>query len=147
MNTGTANPGTDDDFIRFRRGDGTVVGEIRGTGAGGVTYATSSDQRLKENITAEWGEAVQAFDLIPWKSFTWRTTGVRAHGVIAQEVVEVPEWEHVVNRGGMEVGEDPETGEPQEYNKHWAVDYVPFIGAIGAKLADVDARLKALEGR
>jgi len=29
----------------------------------------------------------------------------------------------------------------------WAVDYVPFIGAIGAKLVDVDRRLRALEER
>lgn len=141
------NPQNDDDFIRFRRGDGAVVGQIDGDGSGGTRYATTSDQALKKDVSKDLTEGAAAFDRIPWRSFTWKATGVRGHGVIAQQLARIPEWAHVVNRGGTFTEPDAETGRKRRYRKHWGVDYVPLIGAIGAKLADVDRRLRALEDR
>lgn len=141
------NPQNDDDFIRFRRGDGAVVGQIDGDGSGGTRYATTSDQALKADVSKDLAEGAAAFDRIPWRSFTWKGSGVRGHGVIAQQLARIPEWSHVVKRGGTFTEHDPDTGRKRRYRSHWGVDYVPLIGAIGAKLADVDRRLRALEDR
>ena len=48
-NDGT-NTTDNDDYVLFRRGDGTEVGGIRGTGGTSVQYDTSSDYRLKTNL-------------------------------------------------------------------------------------------------
>lgn len=45
-----ANPSAE--YLRFRDGDGNVVGRIFGNGAGSVTYGTSSDERIKQDIEA-----------------------------------------------------------------------------------------------
>jgi hypothetical protein len=37
----TSNPGTGNNFIEFRDGDGTAVGNIDGNGSGGISYNTS----------------------------------------------------------------------------------------------------------
>ncbi len=44
------NPTSSNSFITFQDGNGTQVGWVRGNFVGGVTYATSSDARLKTNI-------------------------------------------------------------------------------------------------
>ena len=46
----SSNPGSANYFVRFRDGDGTQVGGVRGNGVGGVSYTTSSDARLKTKI-------------------------------------------------------------------------------------------------
>ena len=38
------------DLIEFRRGDETVVGTVQRSGSNSVSYVTSSDYRLKENV-------------------------------------------------------------------------------------------------
>jgi hypothetical protein len=45
-----SNPSSTNDFIQFRDGDGTLIGQVDGNGAGGVFYGTTSDARLKTNI-------------------------------------------------------------------------------------------------
>ncbi len=47
-----ANPVSGNTFAMFEDGDGTYLGGVLGDGAGGVTYATASDARLKTNITS-----------------------------------------------------------------------------------------------
>jgi hypothetical protein len=39
------------DLIEFRRGDNTVIGTVQRSGSNSVSYVTSSDYRLKENIS------------------------------------------------------------------------------------------------
>jgi hypothetical protein len=142
----TSNPGADCRFIRFRRGDSTIVGRIEGTG-GGVAYQTTSDRALKTDITDDVSVGAAAFDKIPWRSFRWTEDGRPGHGVIAQQLAKVPEWAFSVSKGKTFWEEDPQTGKKHRTKELWGVDYVPFIGAIGAKLADVDRRLRALEER
>ena len=45
-----SNPATNTYFALFRDGSGTDLGGIRGDGAGGILYSTTSDRRLKQNI-------------------------------------------------------------------------------------------------
>lgn len=143
----TSNPGNGDTFVRFRRGDGNVRGSIDGNGASGVRFNTSSDEALKENISADLSEGVEAFDQIPWRTFTWKGEERPAVGVVAQQLAKVPRWASSVARGGTAWEVDPETRKKKRVRTDWGVDYVPFIGAIAAKLVDVDRRLRALESR
>lgn len=141
----TNNPQDNDDFIRFRRGDGTVVGQIDGDGAGGTRYHPSSDRKLKTNITDDLTAAADAFDQIPWRVFDWESTGQTAAGVVAQELYEVPRWRYAVSVGGDFEDESVVTGEREMFYKNWGVDYLPFIGAIGAKVKQLEARIRELE--
>ncbi len=45
-----ANPATSTYYALFRDGSGTDIGGVRGDGAGGILYSTTSDKRLKQNI-------------------------------------------------------------------------------------------------
>jgi hypothetical protein len=139
------DPQNDDDFIRFRRGDGSVVGQIDGDGAGGVRYHPNSDRKLKTKITKDLSEAVDAFDQIPWRSFVWKATDQPAAGVIAQELHKVPRWAYTVSVGGKFKEPDPDTGKMRTYYKNWGVDHVPFIGVIAAKVRSLEARIEQLE--
>jgi hypothetical protein len=141
----TNDPGASDWYVQFRRGDGTIRGTISGTAGGNVAFNTTSDQRFKTAVTDDPIVGAQAFDLVPWCSWEWTETGIEDAGVIAQELHQVPRWRHLVAPGGMVSEKHPETGEPFETYRPWGVNYVPLIGAIGAKLVDVDRRLRALE--
>ena len=130
-----ANPGNSNLFIRFRRGDSTVVGDIQGD-AGDVNFRGNivawSDERIKDSISDDLSNAVAMFDQIPWRTYRQKNIDTWTSGVVAQQLAEVPAWRHAVKDS------DPE---------RWGVNYLAFIGAIGAKLVDVDRRLRALEER
>jgi hypothetical protein len=142
----SANPGSTERFIRFRRGDNTIVGRIEGTG-GGVAYQTTSDRALKTDITDDVSVGAAAFDKIPWRSFRWTEDGRPGHGVIAQQLAKIPEWEFSVSKGSTFWEEDPETGKKHRTKELWGVDYIPFIGAMGAKIKQLEARIEMLEAR
>ena len=72
----------------------TTVGTIRSSGST-TSYNTSSDERLKENIT-DSADAGSKVDAIQIRQFDWKADGSHQdYGVIAQELVEVaPEAVH-----------------------------------------------------
>lgn len=139
------NTDTGDAYMRFRRPDGTVLGQIRGNG-GGTDFVTTSDRKLKDEISSDLAEGAAAFDEIPWRTWRWKSKGTFGAGVVAQQLIKVPRWAHLVHKGGVRHDTD-ENGKRRKFYDQWGVDYVPLIGAIGAKLADVDRRLRALEDR
>ena len=81
-------------FAAFKHND-TVVGTITKTNTTGVSYNTSSDERLKENIT-DSADAGSKVDAIQIRQYDWKADGSHQdYGVIAQELVEVaPEAVH-----------------------------------------------------
>lgn len=119
----TTNPGTADLFLLLRKGDGSTVGSISGDGAGGVQYNLTSDARLKDNIR---DLDPRLFDCIDWH--TYEMGGETRHGVVAQELAET-ELAHLTVEG-----------EP------WQVNYTGLIAIMGAKIAELSARLDSLEG-
>ena len=98
---GTTNTGVvlrDNDSSYFaRNSNGTIIAFFSGSGgAGSITvsgntsaYNTSSDERLKENIT-DSADAGSKVDAIQIRQFDWKADGSHQdYGVIAQELVEV----------------------------------------------------------
>jgi hypothetical protein len=68
---------------------GTVIGHIDQSGTTGVSYVTTSDQRLKENIV-DAPSALASVNAIKVRSFDWKSSGEhQEYGYIAQELLEV----------------------------------------------------------
>jgi collagen type VII alpha len=67
--------------------NGTFAGMISGTGST-VTYGTSSDYRLKENVQPMTGALAKILSLNP-VTYTWKATGETGQGFIAHELQDV----------------------------------------------------------
>ena len=75
-------------YAAFRHGTNTL-GTITQNGTTGILYNTSSDERLKENIT-DSADADSKVDAIQIRQFDWIADGSHQdYGVIAQELVTV----------------------------------------------------------
>ena len=95
--------GSDGSLVEFRN-DGVVVGSISISGAA-TAYNTSSDYRLKENITAISSASDTLKRLNP-VTFSWKAGGARLDGFIAHELNEVvPEAVHGVKDASEAYGD------------------------------------------
>lgn len=111
----------------FFRTDTVVVGSISVDGSS-TTYATSSDERMKENI-ASAGSASALIDAINVRSFDWKSGGSISHGFIAQELVNVVP-------GSVRVGDD---------DTPWGVDPSKLVALLVKEIQELRARVAALE--
>jgi hypothetical protein len=84
-NNTDANSGAN--FVSFGR-SGTIIGTISQNGASNVTYSTSSDYRLKENIQPMTGALTKIAALKP-VIYKWKSDGANGQGFIAHELAEV----------------------------------------------------------
>jgi hypothetical protein len=98
-----------------------------------TTYATSSDERMKENI-APAGSAGAAIDAIEIVQFDWKVNGSHApFGVIAQDLQAVAPY--AVKQG--------DTGE--QVTNPWGVDYSKLVPMLVKEIQSLRARVAALE--
>lgn len=72
------------DYINFYNQNG-VVGSISRNGGSNVSYGTSSDYRLKENVVPMTGALVKIAQLKP-VTYTWKVDGTNGQGFIAHEL-------------------------------------------------------------
>jgi len=75
------------DHMGFFNG-GTNTGSIQRNGGSGVSYVTTSDYRLKENIVPMTGALTKVTKLKP-VTYTWKLDGSEGQGFIAHELAEV----------------------------------------------------------
>lgn len=73
-------------LIQFRYNDSPVGGIS--SGGSSVTYNTTSDYRLKENVAPMTGALAKVAQLKPC-TYTWKATGEASQGFIAHELQEV----------------------------------------------------------
>ena len=118
------NDGT---VVGFAR-EGTTVGTISVT-ASATSYNTSSDERLKENITdAPTGNV----DDIKVRSFNWKVDGShQEYGMVAQELEAVAPY--AVTKGETE-------------DDMWSVDYSKLVPMLIKEIQDLKAEVAALKG-
>jgi len=111
----------------YKNGSGTSVGRIESTSTS-TDYITSSDERLKDNITdAPAGN----IDSIKVRSFDWKADGShQEYGFIAQELETVAPY--AVSKG--ETDEDT-----------WGVDYSKLVPLLVKEVQDLKAKVEALE--
>jgi hypothetical protein len=108
----------------------SAVGAIQTNGTT-TTYVTSSDERLKENIT-DANDAGDKIDAIQVRQYDWKVNGSHQdYGMVAQELMTVaPE--------AVSVPEDPE--------KMMGVDYSKLVPMMLKEIQSLRARVAQLEG-
>jgi len=124
-------------YIHFSDGTGEE-GRIHSTGGGSVTYATTSDRRVKENIR-DTSSKIDDLKAIQVRDYELISDGSSHTGFIAQELhTVVPD---AVSVGGDDVNEN-----------RWGVEYgkvtpllVKALQEAIAKIEDLETRLAALE--
>lgn len=116
-------------FVAFKHDD-TVVGTITKTNTTGVSYNTSSDERLKENIT-DSTDAGSKVDAIQIRQFDWKADGSHQdYGVIAQELATVaPEAVH----------------QPEDSEDMMGVDYSKLVPMLIKEVQSLRSRVAELE--
>ena len=114
--------------VRFYNPNG-AVGDIRTSGTA-TAYNTSSDQRLKENIT-DANDAGDKIDAIQVRQYDWKADGSHQdYGMVAQELLEV-------------APEAVSQGETKE--EMMAVDYSKLVPMMLKEIQSLRARIAALE--
>ena len=73
-------------FVNFYR-DSSVIGSINQVGTNGISYNTSSDYRLKEDLQDFGG--LDMVSKIPVYNYKWKSDESRSYGVMAHELQEV----------------------------------------------------------
>lgn len=109
------------------------VGSIKYNGASGVTYNTTSDQRLKENIHAtKFGlEALKAIKVYDY-NFKSDTKKALSTGVLAQELHKV--YPQAVTVGGADAKAEP-----------WQVDYSKLVPVLVKSVQELSEQVESLK--
>jgi len=124
---GGASGGTTATGINFLRADSSTVGSIGFNGTT-ISYNTSSDARLKENISnANNGSAL--IDQIQVRQFDWKSDGShQRYGFVAQELDAV--YPEAVSK-------------PADSDEMMAVDYSKLVPLLVQEIQSLRARLAA----
>lgn len=124
-NTHTAASGY---MLQFYNSSNVQQGSIQQANSTTVSFNTTSDQRMKENIRdlLDSGAIIDA--LLPRK-FDWKWGGKGFHGFIAQEL-------HQAYPEAVSVGDE---------NRPWAVDYSKLVPVLAAEIKSLRARVMQLE--
>jgi hypothetical protein len=116
-------------YDRFYNG-ASIVGSITGT-TSATAYNTSSDQRLKENIT-DAEDAGSKVDAIQVRQFDWKADGSHQdYGMVAQEL--------------MTVAPEAVSGDP-ESDEMMGVDYSKLVPMLIKEIQSLRNRVATLEG-
>ena len=150
-----AHSGSDSNFanhtlVEFRVAGGSVIGEIKQDGDGTITYATSSDYRLKENIFDLTGAITRLKNLKPRRFNFKKNPSLTKDGFLAHELQEViPE---AVNGTKDEVvTEDSKANIPQLADEevgnpvYQTADLARVVPLLTAALQELVTRVETLE--
>jgi hypothetical protein len=132
-------------------GTGSPVGTIT-VNASSVSYNTSSDYRLKENIAPMTGALAKVSTLKP-VTYTWKSTGEASQGFIAHELAEVVPDCVTGEKDGVETYID-EDGVEQTRPKYQGIDTSFLVATLTAAIQELKAivdaqatRIEALENK
>lgn len=116
--------------IAFHNIAGGAVGSVTVT-ASTTAYNTTSDARLKENIT-DANDAASLIDALQVRQFDWKSDGShQRYGFVAQELYEVA----------------PEAvSKPQDPDEMMAVDYSKLVPMLVKEIQSLRQRVAQLEG-
>ena len=89
IQTGQDSPSTTNYLMGFQDGDGNAVGSITFSGSGQTSFNTSSDYRLKDNVTEDWNATTRLKELKPCRFNFKKYPNVTLDGFLAHEAQEV----------------------------------------------------------
>jgi hypothetical protein len=120
-------------FVMFQNPSGGAIGSIQQTSGSGISFQTSSDRRLKENIVAtQYG--LKDVLTIEVKDYNYKGDKTPQTGFIAQQLHAV--YPNVVHVGGADVTKDP-----------WTVDYGKLTPLLVKAIQDQQAEIEALKAQ
>ena len=123
-------------FINFTNSSGTQAGSISHNGTTTVAYNTSSDHRLKENVTADWDATTRLKQLNPVRFNFISDADTKVDGFLAHEVQSVvPE---AITGTHNEVDDD---GNPV----YQGIDQSKLVPLLVKTIQELEARITALE--
>jgi hypothetical protein len=120
--------------IAFITNNGTSdspVGTISHNGSA-TSYNTTSDGRLKEQVEPIVGALESVCKLRP-VTYSWKNTGIKDDGFIAQEVIAIPEFADRVSA----------IGKAEDGSDLLGVDYMKFTAMLTAAIQELKAELDA----
>jgi len=154
----STNHSAGDDYIVFRH-NGANIGAIVKNGTTGVTYNTSSDYRLKENVDYTWDATTRLKQLKPARfNFIADEDNTLVDGFIAHEVSSVvPEaitgdkdavekwqsWESLPD--GVSAGDNKLDGDGNAIIAPQAIDQSKLVPLLVKTIQELEARITALE--
>jgi hypothetical protein len=146
------NAGNGANYILFLNSSSNQAGLIGQTGATTVSYTTSSDYRLKENIVPMVGALDKVLQLKP-VTYTWKQDGSDGQGFIAHEIQEIVPDCVVGEKDAVETYID-EDGIEQTRIKPQGIDTSFLVATLTAAIQeqqtiinDLKARVEALEAK
>jgi len=142
IGTDSTDPGTNDYWILFRKGNNTTIGSVRGTGSASVNFSTTSDSTLKtDRGIAAASRIGSIIDGLQVHEFDWKEGDVTGQiGLFAQEAIDVLP-ESIVNAPAVE----PATADSEEQYVAAALDYSKIVPILIAECQFLRQRVAALE--
>jgi len=138
LTVGTANNNTNGRYVEFQASGGGVIGSITQSSASAVAYNTSSDYRLKENVTAVTDGIARIQQLKPSRFNFIADPDKTVDGFIAHEVQNVvPE----AIAGEKDAVDDE--GSPV----YQGIDQSKLVPLLTAALQEAIAKIESLETR
>jgi Tfp pilus assembly protein FimT len=133
-----------ENYVRFYR-NGSQVGSISNT-LSATAYNTSSDYRLKQNITPMTGALAKVAQLKP-VTYKWKATGEDGQGFIAHELAEVvPDCvtgEKDAVKTIDELDEDGNVIGTKEVPKYQGIDTSFLVATLTAAIQELNAKVEA----
>jgi hypothetical protein len=130
-------------FVTFNLA-GSTVGSISATGST-TTYATSSDYRLKENVTPMTNALATVAQLKPC-TYNWKIDGADGQGFIAHELQEVVPDCVVGEKDAVETYTD-EDGNEQTRPVYQGIDTSFLVATLTAAIQEQQALITTLTER
>ena len=146
---GTGNPAffgvtNNGDSIVFRNASNTTSGTIT-INASTVSYNTSSDYRLKENI-APMSNALAKVSALKPVTYKWKSDGSAGEGFIAHELAEVVPDCVTGAKDATETYKD-EDGNEQTRPVYQGVDTSFLVATLTAAIQELNSKIIALEAK
>lgn len=146
-NGDSTNPDTGDYWILFRRGNGTTIGSVRGTGSASVNYLTTSDQTMKNDL-GDAGDVGSLIDALKIHKYTWKDANATVgeqFGVFAQEVLDISGMPYGIATPSETRKEENEEGVEEDVYYPAGIDYGKLVPLLVQEIKSLRQRVASLE--
>ena len=133
-------------FIRNAAVNSVIVGSITSNGSA-TAFNTSSDYRLKENVTYSWDATTRLKQLKPARfNFISDSTDTLVDGFLAHEVSSVVPEAITGDKDGTYTEQDESDNLGKEGDaKYQAIDQSKLVPLLVKTIQELEARITALE--
>jgi hypothetical protein len=162
ITTRTTRSATGTNFVEFFNSSGQSAGKINHNGSTSVSYTTSSDYRLKENVVTEWDATTRLKQLKPSRFNFIAEADKTVDGFLAHEVSsivpeaitgtkdEIKKWNAEEIEGGfapdgVSEGDNKLDDDGNTIQNYQAIDQSKLVPLLVKTVQELEARIKALE--